>query len=199
MSKFTGPKNKLSRRLGISVTETGREFRRNQQAKKIELAKMKKNSDYGIHLKEKQKVRFIYGLSEKQFYKTYLTAGKLSGVHGENLIKLLESRLDNLVYRLGFAATRPAARQLVNHGHILVDGKKVDIPSYSVKVGQKITLKESSKNLVPVVENLEKVLFRAEFLSYDEEKKEGTYARLPERSEVLPNIKEQLIVEYYSK
>jgi small subunit ribosomal protein S4 len=199
MSRYTGPKNKLSRRIGYSVSETGKEFSRKQQFKKIEIAKQGKISDYGIHLKEKQKVRFIYGVSEKQFFKTYLEAGKLKGVHGENFIKLLESRLDNLVYRIGFATSRPGARQLVNHGHILVDGKKVDIASYKVTPGQVISLKESSKNLVVIKQALDQNLLKKEFISVDLEKLEGTFSRYPDRSEVLPDIKEQLIIEYYSK
>jgi small subunit ribosomal protein S4 len=201
MSRFTGPKNKLSRRLSHSVTETGREFKKGKQEKKnaAAIASQRKISDYGIHLKEKQKVRFIYGVSEKQFYKTYLEAGKLSGVHGENFVKLLESRLDNVVYRIGFASTRPAARQLVNHGHILVDGAKVDIASYRLTPGQKVSLKESSKDLVVVKAALEAKVLRKEFIYYDSEKKEGLFSRYPERNEVLENIKEQLIIEYYSK
>ena len=141
----------------------------------------------------------MYGLNEKQFVKTYKEAGKLQGIHGENLLKLLESRLDNLVYRLGFASTRRAARQLVNHGHITVNGKKVDIPSYRCKPGDVITLKEQSKDHKAVKEALSKVLNRVEFITFDEGKMTGTFVRMPERGELNPEIKESLIVEYYNR
>lgn len=123
----------------------------------------------------------------------------MEGKHGENFLILLESRLDNLVYRMGFASTRRQARQLVNHGHIVVDGKKVDIPSYTVKPGQVIAMKETSKNLAIVKESLENTVSRLGFVSFDENKGEGTYVRFPERSEILPEIKENLIVEFYNR
>ena len=141
----------------------------------------------------------MYGLTEKQFRKTFNEASKMEGIHGVNFLKLLESRLDNVVYRMGMAATRRAARQLVNHGHILVDGNKVDIPSYRVKVGDVISLKEDDKNLKVVNESLEKVTKRVEFITYDENKKEATYVRLPERNELNADINEALIVEFYNK
>ena len=153
----------------------------------------------GIQLKEKQKVRFMYGLNERQFVKTYKEAGKMQGIHGENLLKLLESRLDNLVYRIGFASTRRAARQLVNHGHITVNGKKVDIPSYRCKPGDIITLKEQSTDHKAVKEALSKVIKRVEFVTFDDKKNAGTFVRLPERSELNPEINEALIVEYYNR
>ena len=123
----------------------------------------------------------------------------MEGKHGENFLFLLESRLDNLVYRMGFATTRRQARQLVNHGHVLVDGKKVDIPSYTVKPGQTIEMKEASKNLQIVKEALESCISRLNFVSFDETKGVGTYVRLPERSEILPEIRENLIVEFYNR
>ena len=129
MSRYIGPVYKKSRRYGFSTLETGKELRKKPTAPGIHGTSRKKLSEYGVQLHEKQKVRFMYGLSEKQFEKTFVAAGKMQGIHGYNLLILLESRLDNLVYRMGFAKTRRAARQLVNHGHILVDGKKVDIPS----------------------------------------------------------------------
>ena len=162
-------------------------------------AKRTKLKEYGIQLQEKQKVRFTYGVSEKQFVKTFNEAAKMEGKTGVNFLKLLECRLDNLVYRLGFAATRPQARQLVNHGHITVDGKKVDIASYRVKPGQVISVKETSKNLVVIKAALEAKLARAEYLAYDENTKIGTLVRLPERSEFLTDINEQLIVEFYNR
>ena len=144
MSRYTGPVYKKSRRYGFSTLETGKELRRKPTAPGIHGTSRKKLSEYGVQLQEKQKVRFLYGLSEKQLRKTFDAAGKMQGIHGYNLLVLLESRLDNLVYRMGFAKTRRAARQLVNHGHILVNGKRVDIPSYRVKVGSTISVKESS-------------------------------------------------------
>ena len=138
-------------------------------------------------------------MDEKQFKKTFKEAGKLKGVHGVNLLILLESRLDNLVYRLGFASTRRAARQLVNHGHITVNGKKVDVPSFRVKVGSTIALKEESKDHKAVKDALSKVLNRVEFVTFDENKLSGTFVRLPERSELNPEINESLIVEFYNR
>ena len=137
--------------------------------------------------------------SEKQFRNLFTKAGKLEGKHGENFLFLLESRLDNLVYRMGFATTRRQARQLVNHGHVLVDGKKVDIPSYIVKPGQTVEMKEASRNLQIVKEALENCVARLGFVSFDESKGVGTYVRLPQRNEILPEIRENLIVEFYNR
>ena len=162
-------------------------------------AKRAKQKEYGLQLAEKQKVRFTYGVSEKQFVKTFNEASKLEGMTGVNFLKLLESRLDNLVYRLGFASTRAQARQLVNHGHIVVDGKKVDIASYRVTPGQTIAMKEASKDLKVVKAALEAKVARPEYVSFDADKQVGTFVRLPERSEFLPEIKEQLIVEFYNR
>lgn len=198
MSRYTGPTWKISRRLGYSISETGKELQRRPYAPGQHGKRRVKLSDYGTQLREKQKVRFTYGLSEKQFLKTFVEAGRIAGVHGENFIKLLESRLDNVVYRLGFATTRPQARQLVNHGHILVDGKKVDIPSYRLNPGQKVTLKDRSKNLTIVKEALENTFSRVDFVNLDDNLV-GTFARYPERDEVLSEINEQLIVEFYNR
>ena len=138
MARYTGPSYKQARRVGFSLTETGKELaKRPYGPGQHGQARKGKPSDYSTQLKEKQKVRFMYGMNERQFRKTFEEAAKMPGVHGTNFLICLESRLDNLVYRLGFATTRRAARQLVNHGHITVDGKKVDIPSYRVKPGQK--------------------------------------------------------------
>ncbi len=199
MSKFTGSTWKVSRRLGYSVSETGKELARRKYAPGQHGAKRKKLSEYALQQAEKQKVRFTYGVSEKQFRKTFNEASKISGKTGVNFLKLLEVRLDNLVYRLGFASTRAQARQLVNHGHVVVDGKKVDIPSYRVKVGQTIAMKEASKDLLVVKAALEAKLSRAEYLSYDETNHVGTLVRVPERDEFLPEINEQLIVEFYNR
>ena len=200
MSRYTGPSYKQARRVGFSISETGKELaKRSYGPGQHGEARKGKLSDYGTQLKEKQKVRFMYGLNERQFHKTFLEAENIQGIHGTNFLRLLESRLDNLVYRLGFATTRRGARQLVNHGHVTVNGKKVDIPSYRVKVGDVISLKEDDKNLKVVNESLEKVTKRVEFITYDENKKEATYVRLPERNELNADINEALIVEFYNK
>lgn len=200
MSRYTGPSYKKARRTGFSLLENGKELARKPYGPGAHGQDRKRRpSTYSTQLKEKQKVRFMYGLNEKQFVKTYKEAGKMQGIHGENLLKLLESRLDNLVYRMGFATTRRASRQLVNHGHITVNGKKVDIPSYRCKPGDVITLKEQSKNHKAVKEALSKVLKRVEFITFDDKKLSGTYVRLPERSELNPEINESLIVEYYNR
>ena len=141
----------------------------------------------------------MYGVNERQFHKIFLEAEKMKGINGTNFLRLLESRLDNLVYRMGFANTRRAARQLVNHGHITVNGKKVDIPSYRVKPGDVITLKEQSMNHPAVVASLESINNRVEFVTFDDKKKVGTYVRMPERSELNADINESLIVEFYNR
>ena len=200
MARYTKSSYRISRRLGFSTLETGEELARKPYAPGAHGSKRaKKLSNYGVQLQEKQKVRFMYGLNEKQFKKTFEDAGKMKGVHGEDLLKLLESRLDNLVYRIGFATTRRGARQLVNHGHITVNGKKVDIPSYRVKVGDVISLKETSMNHPAVELALKEVNKRVDFIKYDEKKKEATYIRFPERSELNAEINEALIVEFYSR
>ncbi len=200
MSRYTGSEFKRARRVGFSISETGKELaRRPYGPGQHGNARKGKLSDYGVQLKEKQKVRFMYGLSEKQFRKTFDDAAKIKGIHGTNFLRLLESRLDNLVYRIGFASTRRGARQLVNHGHVTVNGRKVDIPSYRVKVGDIISLKDKDKELKVVTESLSKVNRRVEFISYDDKKLEGTYVRLPERNELNADINESLIVEFYNK
>lgn len=198
MSRYTGSTWKVSRRLGYSISESGKELKRRPYAPGQHGQRRTKLSDYGVQLQEKQKVRFTYGVSEKQFRKTFNEASKLSGIHGINFLVFLESRLDNIVYRLGFARTRAQARQLVNHGHILVDGKKVDIPSYRLAPGQKISLKDGSKDLVIVKDALAAQFSRVDYVSLDDNLV-GTYARFPERNEFLQEIQEQLIVEFYSR
>ena len=200
MSRYTGSEYKRARRVGFSISETGKELaRRPYGPGQHGNARKGKLSDYGIQLKEKQKVRFMYGLSERQFRKTFDEAAKIKGIHGTNFLRLLESRLDNLTYRIGFATTRRGARQLVNHGHVTVNGKKVDIPSYRVKVGDVISLKDKDKELKVVLDSLAKVTKRVEFINYDEKKMEATYVRLPERNELNADINESLIVEFYNK
>ncbi|WP_374724492.1 30S ribosomal protein S4 [Calidifontibacillus erzurumensis] len=200
MARYTGPSWKLSRRLGISLSGTGKELEKRPYAPgQHGPGQRKKLSEYGLQLQEKQKLRHMYGVNERQFRNTFVAAGKMKGKHGENFMILLESRLDNLVYRLGLARTRRQARQLVNHGHILVDGSRVDIPSYRVKPGQTISVREKSRNLEIIKEAIELNNFVPDFLTFDADKLEGTYTRFPERSEMPAEINESLIVEFYSR
>ena len=199
MARYTGSTYRKSRRLGFSVLENGKELARRPYAPGQHGNGRKKLSDYGTQLQEKQKVRFMYGVNEKQFRKIFDDASKMKGVHGENFLRLLESRLDNLVYRLGFSTTRKGARQLVNHGHITVNGNKVDIPSYRVKPGDVIAVKEQAKNHPAIKASLEATHNRVEFVTYDEAKIAGTYVRYPERSELNQEINESLIVEFYNR
>ena len=201
MSRYTGPSWRVSRRLGVSLSGTGKELARRAYAPGDHGRDRRgKLSEYGTQLREKQKLRFMYGMTERQFSNLFVRAGKIKeGTHGANFMALLERRLDNMVYRLGLATTRRQARQLVNHGHITVDGKRVDIPSYEVSVGQTVGLKEKSKNLQQVKDALEAVTARPSFVSFDENKMEGTLVRLPERDEMEPEIDEALVVEWYNK
>ena len=200
MARYTGPINRKSRHLAFSVLENGKDIaKRPFQPGQHGSKKAKKLSNYGIQLQEKQKVRFMYGLNEKQFHALFERAGKMKGVHGDNLFKLLESRLDNLVYRLGFSTTRRGARQLVNHGHITVNGSKVDIPSYTCKPGDVIAVKENAKDMTIIKSSLEALAKRVEFVTYDENKMAGTYVRHPERNELNADINESLIVEFYNR
>ncbi len=200
MARYTGPAYKKSRRLGFSTLETGKELAKRPYAPgQHGMDRKKKMSEYGTQLQEKQKMRFMYGLTEKQFRRTFDRASKMSGIAGENFFKLLESRLDNVVYRMGLANTRRGARQLVNHGHILVDGNKVDIPSYNVKPGSVISVKENSINHPAIKAALENKVTRPAFVDFDEKKMSGTYIRLPERSELTAEINESMIVEFYNR
>ena len=199
MARYTGPSWKQSRRLKFSILETGKELQKRPYAPGQHGQRRAKISEYGLQLQEKQKVRFTYGVNEKQFRTLFDKAAKLPGKQGDNFLFLLESRLDNLVYRLGFAATRRQARQLVNHGHIVLDGKKADIPSLLVKPGQTIALKPASKSLQIVKDALEATVSRLAFLSFDENTQVGTFVRYPERSEILTDIHENLIVEFYNR
>ncbi len=200
MSRYTGPSWKISRRLGYSILETGKELEKRPYApgqhgkdKKVKL------SEYGKQLAEKQKLRNTYGVSERQFKRLYLIARSQNELTGFAFMKILESRLDNLVYRLGFARTRRQARQLVNHGHVLVNGKKVDIPSYLVNVGDKISLTDNAKKFKIVADALEANKFTVPYVEVDKEKMEGTFVRMPERSELTKDINESQIVEYYNR
>ena len=169
MSRYTGPMYKKSRHLGFSLTETGKELvkRPYGPGQHGNDRRRGKASEYKVQLMEKQKIRLMYGVNEKQFKLTFNKAAKMKGIHGENFLKLLESRLDNVVYRMGIATTRKAARQVVNHGHITVNGKKVDIPSYQVKPGDVIAVKEASKDHKAILESLEKNAKTVEFVEFD--------------------------------
>ncbi len=199
MSRYTGPKHKLARRVGVSLSGTGKDMKRPFPPGQHGQNQRRKVSEYGLQLNEKQKLRHMYGLSEKQFANLFVKASKMHGVSGENFMILLESRLDNLTYRLGFSSTRQGARQLVNHGHLLVNGSKVDIPSYTCKPGDVIALREKSRKIAIVKESLEGRNFLPEYLTFDDKKFEGTYTRLPERAELPQEVNEKLIVEYYSR
>lgn len=200
MARYTGPAYKKSRRYGFSTLENGKDLAKRPYAPGQHGAgRRKKISEYGIQLQEKQKIRFMYGLNEKQFRRLFDRASKLKGVHGENFLKLLESRLDNLVYRMGLSTTRRGARQLVNHGHILVNGNKVDIPSYSCKPGDVISVKENSLDHPAIKASLEAHVTKPAYVEFDDKKLTGTYLRYPERTELSADINESLVVEFYNR
>ena len=200
MARYTGAQYKKSRHLGFSTLENGKELARRPYAPGIHgQDRRRKLSEYGVQLQEKQKVRFMYGLNEKQFAKTFKRATKMAGITGENLLQLLETRLDNVVYRMGLATTRRAARQVVNHGHITVNGIKVDIPSYTVKPGDVIAVNEQSLDHPAIKAAVEATLNRPAYVEFDANKLTGKYLRFPDRSELNPDINEALIVEYYNR
>jgi len=200
MARYTGPAYKKSRRLNFSTLENGKDLARRPYAPGAHgNDRRKKLSEYGIQLQEKQKVRIMYGLNEKQFHRLFERASKMKGVAGENMLKLLESRLDNVAYRMGLGATRRAARQVVNHGHITVNGVKVDIPSYSCKPGDIIAVKETSLDHPAIRASVEARSSLPAFVEFDKNKMTGTYVRYPERSELNAEINESLIVEFYNR
>ena len=200
MARYTGPVWKKSRRLSFSILETGEELKKRTYAPgQHGPTKRVKLSGYGTQLREKQRVRNMYGINERQFYNTFVKASNMDGMAGLNFLLLLESRLDNLVYRMGFARTRKAARQLVNHGHIEVNGKKVDIPSAQIKPGSVIAVREKSRSMKPIAESLDSNYTAPAFVNVDKEARKGTFVRLPERSELNQEINESLIVEYYNR
>ncbi len=208
MARYRGPVEKIERRFGVSLNLKGeRRLAGKSALDKRPYApgqhgqRRKKVSEYGTQLNEKQKAKFMYGVSEKQMRSLFAEAKRRPGNTGTNLITLLEQRLDNVVYRMGFASTRRFARQLVNHGHVLVDGKRVDIPSYRVKPGQKIEIREKSKQNVQVTRAIELTnqTGLAPWVDVDSEKVFGIFTRLPEREEVVIPVEERFIVELYSK
>ncbi len=202
MSRNTGSTWKVSRRLNFSVSETGKELARRPYAPgQHGKTRRVKLTNYGIQKQEKQRIRNVYQLSEKQFANLFEKASRKEGAAGENFLVMLESRLDNLVYRMGFAPTRRAARQLVNHGHILVDGKKVDIPSVAVKPGSIIEVAEKDKNKSFIADALEAAAATVDFVEVDKDARKGKYVRYPERNELFKDqpINELLVVEYYNR
>ena len=200
MARYTDAQYKKSRRLGFSTLENGKDLAKRPYAPgQHGTDRRKKLSEYGVQLQEKQKVKYMYGLNEKQFKKTFERANKMKGITGENLLRLLESRLDNVVYRMGMATTRRAARQVVNHGHITVNGVKVDIPSYTVKPGDIIAAKEQSLDHPAIKAAVEATLNRPAFIEFDPNKLSGKLIRYPERSELNQEVNESLIVEYYNR
>lgn len=200
MARYTGPAYKKSRRLNFSTLENGKDLAKRPYAPgQHGNDRRKKLSEYGVQLQEKQKVRIMYGLNEKQFHKLFDRASKMKGVAGENMLKLLESRLDNVVYRMGLSNTRRGARQVVNHGHITVNGVKVDIPSYSCKPGDVIAVKVTSLDHPAIRASLENKAALPAFVEFDKNKMTGTYVRYPERSELNGEINESLIVEFYNR
>lgn len=201
MARYTGPKNRICRIFGEPILGSGKSLAKNSNppGQHGPNRKRKAASEYAVQLKEKQKAKYTYGVLEKQFANTYAEAARLKGATGENLIKLLEARLDNTVYRLGIASTRPAARQLVSHKHIMVNGHVVNIPSYTLKPGDVIELKPKSSANTSVNSNLRGKNPKINWLDWNEKEMKGTYISNPERENVSENIKEQLIVELYSK
>ena len=198
--RYTGSDWKRSRRLGFSTLESGKELaKRPYGPGQHGNTRRKKNFEYGKQLIEKQKLRQMYGVNERQFRRLFMLALSSKEVTGVAFMKLLESRLDNLVYRMGFARTRRGARQLVNHGHIEVNGKKLDIPSALLSVGDVVSVKESSKDLKVIKESLETLGTKVGWVEVDEEKMSGKYIREVERKELPQDITESQIVEYYNR
>lgn len=199
MAKYTGPSNKLFRNYGVTDLSNRKLVSSlRQTASGQHGAARKKLSDYAIHLNEKQKIRLTYLVSEKQFAKYYNKAARTKGVTGTVLLQFLERRLDNVAFRAGFATTRKQARQIVNHGHVLVNGKKVDIPSYLVKPGDVITIRTRSSEFVKtVMEPLD--VAAPQWMTVDAAAQKIVFDRIPEREELDPEFKEQLVIEYYSK
>jgi len=200
MARYTGPSTKIARKFGEPIFGTDKDFeKRNYPPGQHGLAsKRKKKSEYGTQLKEKQKVKYTYGLLEKQFRNLYEKASRMKGQKGENLIILLESRLDNLVYRMGIAPTRAAARQLVSHAHITLNGVVCNIPSALVKLGDVVAVRERSKSL-EVITNSVASANKFSWIEFDAKALTGKYLNTPVRTEIPETINEQLIVELYSK
>ena len=201
MARYTGPKTKISRIFGEPILGNGKWLTKNSLPPGQHGATRKRKTlgEYALQLREKQKAKYTYGVLEKQFRKTFEEAARVTGVTGENLIKLLEARLDNTVFRLGIAPSRPAARQLVSHKHITVNGEVVNVPSYQLKAGDVIGIREKDKTNVAVTSHFKGKNPKFSWLDWSEGEMKGTFIAYPERESVPENIKEQLIVELYSK
>ena len=201
MARYTGPKTRIARKFGEAIFGPDKVLsKKNYPPGQHGANKRRKTSEYGIQLREKQKAKYTYGVLEKQFRNLFEKASRTKGIKGEVLLQLLEARLDNVVYRLGMAPTRAAARQLVSHKHIIVDGKVVNIPSFSVKPGQIVGVREKAKSLEVIADALSGFNHsKYPWIECDEASKSGKFLHLPERADIPENIKEQLIVELYSK
>jgi len=201
MARYTGPRTKVSRRARQLLDENKAKYFDRRPYPPGEHGRRRiRESQYLIQLREKQKLRFMYGVLEKQFRRYYKEANRQSGITGTNLLVILETRLDNVVYRSGLARTRPQARQMVNHGHFLVNGKKVDIPSYQVRPGEIVSVKERSKDILPIqhsVDTLDRNI--PEWMTVETDSRQITIEDLPSREQIDTEIQEQLIVELYSK
>lgn len=201
MARYTGPKTKIARKFGEAIFGDDKSFEKRNYppGQHGNNRRRGKKSEYAVQLMEKQKAKYTYGILEKQFRNMFEKATRATGITGEVLLQLCESRLDNVVFRLGLAPTRSAARQLVSHKHITVNGEIVNIPSYQLKVNDVISVREKSKSLNVIVESLSNNKSVYEWMSWNSEKKEGTYVNIPERSQIPEKINEQFIVELYSK
>lgn len=201
MARYTGPKTKISRIFGEPILGNGKWLGKNSNPPGQHGAQRKRKTlgEYALQLREKQKAKYTYGVLEKQFRRTFEEAARLKGVTGENLMRLLEARLDNTIFRLGIAPSRPAARQLVSHKHVTVNGIVVNVPSYQLKPGDVISLKDKSKDNTSVTSQIKGKNPKFNWLDWNETEMKGTFIAYPERESVPENIKEQLIVELYSK
>jgi small subunit ribosomal protein S4 len=201
MARYTGPKSKIARRFREPIFGPDKALEKKNYPPGMHgnSRRRGKQSEYAIQLLEKQKAKYTYGILERQFAKTFKLAAAKRGITGENLLKILESRLDNTVFRLGIAPTRSAARQFVSHNHVLVNGELVNIPSYQLKAGDVVAVREKSKSMEAITESLGAGRKRFSWLDWNDKTMSGTFLNYPERSEIPENIKEQLIVELYSK
>ena len=201
MARYTGPKSKIARKFGEAIFGDDKSFeKKNYPPGQHGNARRRgKKSEYSVQLMEKQKAKYTYGILEKQFRNIFASAKRKEGVTGEILLQLCECRLDNVVYRMGISTSRRGARQLVSHRHITVNGQLVNIPSYSLKPGDVVGVREKSKSLLTIQDALDANSSVYEWMTWNSEKKEGTFVAVPERLQIPENIKEQLIVELYSK
>ncbi|MBC7000528.1 30S ribosomal protein S4 [Cytophaga sp. FL35] len=201
MARYTGPKSKIARKFGEAIFGDDKSFEKKNYppGQHGNNRRRGKKSEYAVQLMEKQKAKYTYGILEKQFRNIFANAKRKEGVTGEILLQLCECRLDNVVYRMGIAPSRRGARQLVSHRHITVNGELVNIPSYTLKAGDVVGVREKSKSLQVIQDSLDSQSNVYEWITWNSEKKEGTFVSVPERIQIPENIKEQLIVELYSK